>query len=312
MTAIPVLIIGYNRPTLIKKLFSDLNSFDVKRVYVALDGPKNEQDQLLCEQSFESLYDYKNQFEIRVLLRDYNLGCCLGVISALDWFFSQEDFGAIIEDDCFPDYDFFEFLKSSYNNRAHLDKSQIQIYAAHNPFNFDFSGQSMSTVLIHGWASYAHVWRKIRKDYFKLRLPSYANLLGESRKFQEAFYWWSNSTRAKLGLIDTWDGILNDQVWRLGIKTLIPKKNMIRNLGFGTSATHTTREDQSNQVQLSTKILQEGNLDYLINHFYFRIRRRHILTALFRISSDVVMKKRHKNFEELLIQDLLLRKIILL
>ena len=158
-----------------------------------------------------------------------------------------------------------------------------------------------------GFTTYYLNERKIRKDYFKLKLPSLVNHSGERRKLQQALYWWSNSTRAKLGLVDTWDGILNDQVWRLGFKTLIPESNLIKNLGFGPSATKD--QNQSNQVVLSNQLLKSGDLNHLLNKFYFRIKRRHIVTALIRISMDLIRNNQPKKFEELLNQDFISRKI---
>jgi hypothetical protein len=309
MTNIPVLVIGYNRPSLLQELLSHLNDIGVKKIYVALDGPKNEQDFLLCEQVYNLVKFNKHRFEIKILHRDYNLGCCLGVISALDWFFAEEDFGAIIEDDCFPKPGFFNFLNLAIENLAHMPASPMRIFSAHNPFDYNFSGQLSNLVLIHGWATYSLVWRKIREDYFKLKLPSFVNNSGEKRQIQQALFWWSNSTRAKLASVDTWDGILNDQVWRLGVKTLIPESNMVRNLGFGPSATHTKDKLQSNQIQLDSEILKYNDLNYLLNKFYFRIKRRHILTALIRISTDLIKLNKPKKFEKLLNQDFLMRKI---
>ena len=309
MIDIPVLVIGYNRPFLLQKLLAHLNVIGLSSVYIALDGPKNEQDQLLCDKSYDLIDTYKGKFKVKLLRRKQNLGCCLGVISALDWFFSEEDFGAIIEDDCFPDPGFFTFLDLARKNRVNSPSSQASIFTAHNPFDYNFSGQLSDLVLIHGWATSSYVWRKIRKDYFKLKLPSLVNHSGERRKLQQALYWWSNSTRAKLGLVDTWDGILNDQVWRLGFKTLIPESNLIKNLGFGPSATHTKDQNQSNQVVLSNQLLKSGDLNHLLNKFYFRIKRRHIVTALIRISMDLIRNNQPKKFEELLNQDFISRKI---
>jgi GT2 family glycosyltransferase len=37
---IPVLILGYNRPSHIKKLISSLRKIKPKKIYISLDGPK--------------------------------------------------------------------------------------------------------------------------------------------------------------------------------------------------------------------------------------------------------------------------------
>jgi hypothetical protein len=305
---IPVLVIAYNRPFLLEKLLSHLNYLEVTKIYVALDGPKNQKDSVLCAQALNIVKVYKDKFEIKVLYRDYNLGCCLGVISALDWFFSQENFGSVIEDDCIPDPSFFKLLSVFNENTSQAPLSRLGIFTAHNPFDHNFRGELSNTVLIHGWATHSSVWKKIRKNYFTPKLPSVMNKLGETRNLREALYWWSNSTRAKLGIIDTWDGIFNDQVWRLGIKTLIPESNMVKNLGFGPFATHTKDNSQSNQVLLDKEILSNGELNFLLNKYYFKIKHRHIFTSLIRVLIDLLRFHKPKQFEKLLRYDLSVRK----
>ena len=200
-------------------------------------------------------------------------------------------------------------LNNLEEDAAQVPLSKLKIFASHNPFNYNFQGELSNVALIHGWATYAIVWEKIRDSYFQLKLPSIRNKLGEKRNLQEALYWWSNSTRAKLGIIDTWDGIFNDQVWRLGLKTLIPDSNMVKNLGFGPLATHTKDTNQSNQIFLDTEILKSENLNFLLAKYYFKIKPRHILSSLIRVLSDLLKLHKPRQFEKLLDHDFLVRKI---
>ena len=47
--------------------------------------------------------------DVKHLYRDTNLGCGLAVSTAIDWFFSYEEEGIILEDDCLPSDSFFHF-----------------------------------------------------------------------------------------------------------------------------------------------------------------------------------------------------------
>jgi hypothetical protein len=49
--------------------------------------------------------------EIKTLFRDHNLGCKHGCISAIDWFFENEEMGIILEDDILPDHSFFKYCE---------------------------------------------------------------------------------------------------------------------------------------------------------------------------------------------------------
>ena len=299
MNNIPVLVIGFNRPQLLSRVLSRLQSLDIKDIYVSLDGPRNLDDNDNCQQCINIVKSFHDVFNLKLIYRSYNLGCTLGVVSALDWFFENVDFGAIIEDDCYPDENLFQFFKEFKINKSRFDSKNIKMVTAHNPFSNSFRDTTSNAILIHGWATWSENWYLIRRNFFKLNFPNMRNIIGEKRTFVESVYWWANSTRARLGIIDTWDGILNDRVWRLGYKTLVPAKNMIENLGFGEHATHTRDPKGSNLVQLPTIDLVDISTDQLLSKYYFKISNRHLITSFIRILLDAIRFEK-KNFEKLL------------
>ena len=104
---IPVLLMGFNRPDLLTRALESLREQGVQNLYVSLDGPRFEDEIGSCEECFKCVQQYRDSFQLKVLSRSSNLGCYLGVISNIDWFFSQVNFGIIIEDDCVVDEEFF-------------------------------------------------------------------------------------------------------------------------------------------------------------------------------------------------------------
>lgn len=310
VSKIPVLVIGFNRPDLLNRLLIRLKELGISELYVSLDGCRNSEDSLSCEQCFSTVMKFSNSFNLHFIRREYNLGCSLGVISAIDWFFSNVIFGAIIEDDCFPENNLFEFFEEFRLNKEELSGENIKLVTAHNPFDYKLVSPIIRSVLVHGWATHAETWFKIRASYFSLNLPKFINEIGEKRPIRESIYWWANATRARLGIIDTWDGILNDRVWRLGFKTLVPSKNLIINNGFGIEATHTKDPNGSNLVNLSTEILETNGADQLLSLYYFKIKSRHIFSSLLRLAIDYSRSLKRKDFEKILIRDLNQREIV--
>jgi hypothetical protein len=63
-----------------------------------------------------------------------------------------------------------------------------------------------------------------------------------------------------LGQIDTWDYQWTYSCWAQNGLTLLPAKNLVRNIGFGVGATHTTRIDR----RLSDLPLEQ--LDFPLRH----------------------------------------------
>jgi hypothetical protein len=304
MIQIPVLVIGFNRPDLLKDLFDHLFKLKILKVFVALDGPRKLEESMLCAQSLEVARKFKKHFEIKILYRKENLGCALGVVSALDWFFEEVDFGIVLEDDCVPNEAFFDFALNFYQEYLNFNAQRIKLVTAHNPFDTEIESNVTNSTLIHGWATYSSVWKNIRKDYFKFNLPIQRNIAGDKRGLAETLYWWANATRAKLGVVDTWDGIFTEKVWTLGFKTLIPSSNLIENVGYGPNATHTKNLNDSNLVHIANNKLLGKNLNFLLNKYYFCIRKRHIVTSILRVLIDYFKMRNKIKYEQILIQDL--------
>lgn len=299
----PVLVIGFNRPLLIEKLLIDLKKIGVVNLYVSLDGPRNRDDLSNCAKTYETVKKFKDFFNLNLIQRNENLGCCLGMISAIDWFFAFNEFGVIIEDDCFIDHEFFELIDDEKFEGVFSLNQKMRIFTAHNPFDFKFTNNTSRSTLIHGWATYAEAWNVVRKDYFKINLPSWTNSKKLKRPLSVALYWWANSTRAKLGLVDTWDGIFADNCWRHGIYTILPRRNLVTNLGFGPSATHTKNPEQKNTVSVPKLLLQSQSLDYLLDRYYFQISKRHFFKSVMRVAVDLIRLRKKPRFEQTLRQD---------
>ena len=49
--------------------------------------------------------------EVKTLFHKENLGCGLGPLTAINWFFENVEEGIILEDDCVPDQSFFYFCQ---------------------------------------------------------------------------------------------------------------------------------------------------------------------------------------------------------
>ena len=105
----PVLFLIYNRQDLTKRLIDLLREVKPTNLYVAADGPKNNQDRKLCRATRELIKTVDWDCKIHRLYRRKNLGCGKAVSSAISWFFDYVESGVILEDDCLVDVSFFQF-----------------------------------------------------------------------------------------------------------------------------------------------------------------------------------------------------------
>jgi hypothetical protein len=285
----PVLVIGFNRPDKLLNLLARLESLGVRNLFVSLDGPRNSTEAAACNAAREQVELFKDRFNLSIVWRDYNLGCCLGVVAALDWFYEQNSAGIVLEDDCYPEDDMLVELQ---RNLSLLNKttSKVGLLTAHNPFLTWPSHQISRYFLIHGWATTAKIWKEVRAHFFRLTFPQISPEKRLERSLSESIFWWANSSRARLGGVDTWDGIFSDRMWRLGYRTHIPKNNLIRNLGFDDQATHT--KDPCGSIFVEVEENEKNNFDSLMKLKYFKIGPKHFFTAPIKVLFDFFSFKR--------------------
>jgi hypothetical protein len=303
MVNLPVLVVGFNRPDLLQNLLVRLNDLNVTDVYVSLDGPRNAVDYENCNDCLKVAQTFSTKFNMRIISRSYNLGCNSGVVSALDWFFSQVEFGVVIEDDCYPDNDLLNYFEKFKQGKNFYQDQRVFIASAHNPFIRMNKDSISKYTLIGAWATWADVWHTIRLNYFKIDMPIIKNVLGEKRNWRESIYWWVNSIRAKLGYLDTWDGIFSDKAWRCGFRCLIPASNLVTNFGFRQDGTHTKNSMETNLIRLNNDTYMDANIDDLLVKHYFRIRIFHSVTPVLRLLIEFLRFRSRKRFEVLLNND---------
>ena len=109
----PLLLIFFNRPDLTKKLIKKVNKYYFKKIYIFVDGPRinNQNDVNLCVSVKKIIKNTKWKSKVYLRFNKKNYGCALNVYSAIKYFFSKVSKGQVLEDDCMPTKNFFDFNK---------------------------------------------------------------------------------------------------------------------------------------------------------------------------------------------------------
>jgi len=251
-----ILITAYNRYRNFKILLNFLIKYKVK-IYVSIDGPKNEYDKI--EQLKIISLIKKNKIKYRVLEKNY--GCQKAVLSALDWFFLIEKKGIILEDDILPGNDFFRFcneLLVKYRNNK-----KIFSISGFNPLNknLNIDGDYFHSkfFMCWGWATWKDRWLVVKKYLPKEKW----NKLLKSKEWKSSVlndienkYFIKIYKKILLNQIDSWAflwlliGISNSS------KFILPKKNLTINTG--------TKIKGANNIP--SKLNQENFKIYSINN----------------------------------------------
>jgi hypothetical protein len=243
-TSVPILFIVFNRPDVTAEVFAAIRQAAPARLYVAADGPRDrpgEADACEAVRAIATAVDW--DCTVETLFQDSNLGCRRGVQAAIDWFFTREESGIILEDDCQPDPSFFPFV-AELLDRYRDDPRVMMIsgdYFAGDEFTADTSYFFTRNTHIWGWATWRRAWQ-----HFDAELSSWPErrtgpwlLDAFSDDPHATAYWTDIFDRVHRGEVDTWDYSWTYSMWQAGGLAAQATRNLISNIGFGPEATHT-------------------------------------------------------------------------
>jgi hypothetical protein len=292
---VPVLLIIFNRPDTTKQVFEAIRKAKPPRLYVAADGPRPGMgsDAIKCREARQIVGGVDWDCEVKTLFRESNLNCGIAPSSAFTWFFEHEEEGIILEDDCLPSQSFFWYcqeLLERYRNDyrvMHIGGNNfLQGWQKDRDYSYYFSRSGH----IWGWATWRRAWK-----HFDYNISLY-NKLKHKAYFRDFFLNWPekiyrlrkfDKTVNSNGKIDWWDYQWDFARYINSGLAIVPKVNLVKNLGFGEIATH-TRNGNSQSAHLEAK-----DIELPLHHPPFMIRD---------LQSD---RKYFKNF----IKDIVLSKL---
>lgn len=246
-TSEPLLLIAFNRPDLFRQLIERLRETKPQRIYVALDGPRvgHPTDAQRVQESRDLIRTIDWTSDVQTLMQDTNLGCGLGVSTAVTWFFDHEERGIILEDDVLPRASFFEFC-GELLDRYEKDERVLAISGCNfvPPEHQSDPRQAyrFSRVPhIWGWATWRRSWQLHSLDMSNWRSRMSTRQLWEVAGHSPGgfVFWRSIFDLMARNQVDTWDMQFVFEGMSRGMLTATSNVNLVDNIGFGGTATHT-------------------------------------------------------------------------
>lgn len=243
----PVLLIIFSRADTTARVIDVLSKVRPPRLYIAADGPRSHKagEARRCEATREIALNINWDCEVRTLFRTDNIGCGLGPSTGMDWFFSQEEEGIILEDDIVPHPSFFWFCQSlleKYRN----DHRIMQISGGNfqdgwkrdSSYSYYFSAHGS----IWGWATWRRAWK-----HFNYRVPLFEEV--REKEYIKDFFFYHPATSYVLQKLEAaylkdpqvswWDYQWDFAKFLQSGLSIVPQINLTENIGFGEGATHT-------------------------------------------------------------------------
>ena len=246
MKNLPALVICYRRPHYLRQLLESLTENSPSAVYISIDAARDgdPKELLLVEECKNIAKEYRSisNFPVRILHRERNLGSAINVITSIDWFFSFEEEGAILEEDCIPSNTFLDYVKKSLFAIKNIEK--ILIVSGTRPLTRTRLPDGL--LLTHlplnwGWGTSRIKW-EIIKDLIINLSSNYKIREIPFMKPTEMFLY-IGGLRGLRGWTDVWDTILASSMLKHNYLTLIPPKNMISNIGVDSLGLNTKAGD---------------------------------------------------------------------
>ena len=243
MTDVPVLLLIFNRPDYTARVFETIRKAQPTRLYIAADGPRagNSEDIRLCAETKAVVEKIDWPCAVKRLYRTENKSCDFAIIEAVNWFFTMEESGIILEDDCIPAASFFEYcriLLEKYKN-----DTQIALISGTVFYNKTISAKhaflKSDLMFTWGFATWRRVWQEI--DFNKKPdLPAAKALLMQRYNQNEWFvqYHMDILTKAVKEPIVYWDYSFLMHNLATNKTGIIPTVNLVSNIG--NSGTHFT------------------------------------------------------------------------
>lgn len=268
-TQLSALIIGYARIDNIVRLSDQFFKLSTGYLYIHLDKGKTKDIQLLQREIIKIFSNHPLRDRLFLMTTSQNLGVKYGVISAIDWFYTQEDIGIILEDDLIASDDFYEFI--DLNKDFLTMKNDVMMISGVKLVNDGQISRATWTnyAQIWGWATTSTKWKLLRAAIF----DDLSNNSSRQR-MNVKFFWKIGSWKVRNELIDTWDIPISEFMLRKEKYCLVPNVNMILNIGNDHFAIHTKNPIEQFAIHSDAIKNYEGIVSedkYLISKKYNRL-----------------------------------------
>lgn len=167
--------------------------------------------------------------------------------------FSRTEEAIVLEDDCLPHPDFFPFCAAML--RHFRDEVRVMMVTGTNfagrwrddeqDFHFSHYGS------IWGWATWRRAWKYYDVKAARWAEPGAKEAIRQLFPADEARVREDVFDAVATGRVDTWDFQWTlARLLQSGL-TIVPSRNLVRNVGFGVGATHTSSWSRHAALELN-------------------------------------------------------------
>lgn len=238
---VAVLILFFNRPEPLAQLFGEIRKARPSKLFLYQDGARGADDLLGIEACRKVVEQIDWECEVHRLYQETNYGCDPSNYMAQKWAFSLADKCVVFEDDSIPSVTFISFCKELLDRYEHDHRIAMIAGFNNEEVTPDIEGDYFfaTTFSIWGWASWKRVIDTWDETYQFLANEADTGLLErliKKRAYRTDFmrmckhHQWSGKAY--------YETIFHSAILLNSALSIVPKRNMINNLGATAGSTH--------------------------------------------------------------------------
>ena len=157
-----IVIFAYNRPSHLKRVLVSLQDYGIKNFFVFLDEPQNKEDKLIQD---EITFVVKNiKFaKVKLTKNKSNFGLAKSIMSGVTKILKKFENIIVIEDDCIPFKNFFNFMASQLETN-YFKNECAAVCSYMFPEISEYNSKKLYPILLNyfiswGWATNRKNWK---------------------------------------------------------------------------------------------------------------------------------------------------------
>tara|TARA_B100000579_G_scaffold407984_1_gene395691 strand:+ start:571 stop:1401 length:831 start_codon:yes stop_codon:yes gene_type:complete len=171
---IGIALFVYNRPSHLRRVLIALEDYKIKHANIFIDGPRNEKDKI-CQK--EILFMLNTNTKIKFTIKKYkvNKGLAISIENGMKIMSNKYSSFIILEDDCIPRMQFFQFMQKSLKQYEKDNDVQgicgYQLPEIHMKNSKILYSIALKNFMPWGWAT----WSKKYKNYLSFKKNNHNN-----------------------------------------------------------------------------------------------------------------------------------------
>ena len=238
-----VAVPAYRRPDCLAQVLARVSASRVSHVFIGIDGPRAGAEAAVAE-TMDVALDFAQRSRVPTIIRQrhVNAGTAVNVLSTIDWMFAHVERGAVLEEDCVPTDDFFDFCDAALQRYESDDTVWMAAGSQLAPSDLIEGTHVLSPYgLIWGWATTRKKWKSIH-EHLEASLQIDAQWSRESAQHagpNDRVYWRAGHRRSAEGYLDSWAMPITAVAIMSGRRGALPPSNLVVNVGNDERSTHT-------------------------------------------------------------------------